>query len=209
MPQEAPQPLPSSAPAQISPPKRKRWKFIVAFLGIILLSFVAFVGVAIFEQWRGERAVERLAEALRQAEQDIYQKQLADTIGGKTPQETLRLYIEAVEKNDYELASKYWEIDKQRKELESLTNAPHENISNFVSTLKKLELVDWKESLSKMYETDSRQYNLSESKEDYIERLYGVWNYDRKALMSTKVDGYDFSVSFFKYPNDIWKISEM
>src|SRR3989338_9277319 len=138
MPQEAPQPLPSSAPAQISPPKRKRWKFIVAFLGIILLSFVAFVGVAIFEQWRGERAVERLAEALRQAEQDIYQKQLADTICGKTPQETLRLYIEAVEKGDYELASKYWVMEKQEKDLENLRKYSADGRQRYLQLLKEV-----------------------------------------------------------------------
>ena len=133
---EASQLAPSS-PSQSPAPKRKLWKFVVAFLAIILFSLVAFVGVAIFEQWRGERAVERLAEALRQAEQEIYQKQLADAVGGKTPQETLRLYIEAVERGDFELASKFWIIDRQAEELNGLKNASTENLKILTKRLRE------------------------------------------------------------------------
>ena len=134
---EASQLAPSS-PSQSPAPKRKLWKFVVAFLAIILFSLVAFVGVAIFEQWRGERAVERLAEALRQAEQEIYQKQLADAVGGKTPQETLRLYIEAVEKGDYELASKYWVMEKQEKDLENLRKYSADGRQRYLQLLKEV-----------------------------------------------------------------------
>ena len=44
----------------------------------------------------------------------------ADTYGGKTPQETLDMFISAVEKGDYELASKYFVVERQNKELEDL-----------------------------------------------------------------------------------------
>src|SRR3989338_11611435 len=37
----------------------------------------------------------------------------ADNYGGTTPEETLRLFIEALEKKDYALAAKYFVVEKQ------------------------------------------------------------------------------------------------
>lgn len=44
----------------------------------------------------------------------------ADTYGGKTPEETWALYVEAVKKRDIELASKYYDVNHQQKEKEYL-----------------------------------------------------------------------------------------
>lgn len=41
----------------------------------------------------------------------------ADNYGGATPEETLRLFIEALEKKDYELAAKYFVVENQSAEL--------------------------------------------------------------------------------------------
>jgi len=81
--------------------------------------------------------VRRMAEAINQAVQDDYNAKMADTYGGKTPQETLQLYIAAVEKGDYELASKYFVIEGQKGELESLESSPSENIKNVLVLLKQ------------------------------------------------------------------------
>ncbi|HXF44463.1 MAG TPA: hypothetical protein VNK70_03310 [Candidatus Paceibacterota bacterium] len=120
------------------PPKKSRKKFWVvvgAFLAIIVLLF-GYIFWQAFDLWLGQRRVERTAEMWRQAEEKLYQMQLADTYGGKTPQETLRMYIEAVEKGDYELASKYFVIEGQEKELNSLKNSPPENTKNVLDFLK-------------------------------------------------------------------------
>lgn len=42
----------------------------------------------------------------------------ADNYGGTTPEETLRLFIEALERKDYVLASKYFVVENQAAELE-------------------------------------------------------------------------------------------
>lgn len=176
-------------------------------VGGVVLAFLAFgFGYPIYDEWKGRRGVKNLADALKQFEIDDYKAAMADTYGGKTPQETLQMYIDAVEKGDYELASKYFIGDRQKEEQESLNNAPKENINNMLSILRKTKIVDLHEQLSLMYDKESKEYNLSESKEDYIKRLFDVWNYDEKAWMDTKVDGYNFSVRFKKYPNLIWKI---
>ncbi len=48
---------------------------------------------------------------------EVYRK---DTYGGKTPEETLQLFIDALKKGDTDLAAKYYIPEKQKKELESL-----------------------------------------------------------------------------------------
>lgn len=72
--------------------------------------FLFIIGSYYYDQWRGQKRVEELAQALKKWEQDIYDKKAADKIGGKTPQETLQMFIDAVEKGDYELASKYFSL---------------------------------------------------------------------------------------------------
>jgi hypothetical protein len=62
---------------------------------------------------------------------------MADTYGGKTPAETLSLYIEAVKKGDYELASKYFVERNRQKELDDLRGSKTENITNIVILLEQ------------------------------------------------------------------------
>ena len=110
------------------------------FWGVGLLAvglFLFAIGYDYYDQWRGERRVEKLAEALRQMEREIYNMKAADKIGGKTPQETLGLFIAAVEAGDYELASKYFVIEKQEEELKSLQNSPKKNIENIMGMLEQ------------------------------------------------------------------------
>lgn len=186
------------------------WKFILGFFGIITAVFVLYIGgiwaFRAYQQWQGEKAVQKTAEALKKFEADDYAKAMADTYGGKTPQETLQMYINAVEKGDYELASKYFIGDKQEGELKSFDGATNDGIKKILDVLKRVKIVDLHASLEKMYNEENKKYNLSESKEEYINRLYEVWEYDKKAWMDTEIDGYNFSINFKKYPNDIWKI---
>ena len=86
--------------------------------------------------------MDKLAQALRDIEKKDYEMAMADTFGGQTPQETLALFIQAVEQGDYELASKYFIIPKQGEELESLKTAPKENIENVMGLLKQINIED-------------------------------------------------------------------
>ncbi|KKQ23010.1 MAG: hypothetical protein US36_C0006G0009 [Candidatus Wolfebacteria bacterium GW2011_GWC1_37_10] len=124
----------------IEKPRKTYWKFVLGFLGVILAVFVLVVGgYSVWQKidmWRGQKAVQKFAEALKKAEQDDYQKAMADTYGGKTPQETLQMYIDAVEKGDYELASKYFIGDKQEEELRSSYKMSKSEIERYISVLK-------------------------------------------------------------------------
>lgn len=74
---------------------------------------------------------------MKRATEEALARAMADTYGGKTPQETLQMYIEAVEKGDYELASKYFIEEKRDEELRKVKNSSESQIGNY---LKKLEL---------------------------------------------------------------------
>jgi len=107
-------------------------------IGLFFVAlFIAVEGYSYYDQWRGEKRVEELAQLLAKIEKDAFDKKAADKIGGKTPQETLDMFIKAVESGDYELASKYFVIEKQEEELKSLQNSPKKNIENIMGMLEQ------------------------------------------------------------------------
>lgn len=72
-----------------------------------------------------ERDAIRAAEEARLKMEELTRKYNEDTYGGKTPEETLALFIEALKKGDTNLAAKYFVLDKQeewRKNLEKIKN---------------------------------------------------------------------------------------
>src|SRR3989337_2696826 len=99
-----------------------RARFFIAFLAMIGTAFFLFFAWKIY-LWKSGKEPDLIAEAVRQAEQKDYAIAMADTYGGKTPQETLQMYIDAVEKGDYELAGKNFFGEKQGKELKNLKNS--------------------------------------------------------------------------------------
>lgn len=158
-------------------PKRRYWKFVLGFFGVIAGVFILYTiglwAIKAYEQWRGEKAVQKLAEELKRMEEEDYRRAMADTYGGKTPQETLRLYIEAVEKGDYELASKYFIGDYQERELESSRKMSSDEIQKYIAVLKNAIT---KLDTDGKYDIDKKYFSLY--KPILIrERLYpnGIW----------------------------------
>ncbi len=177
-------------------------------VGIFCVAvFLLLTGWNYYDQWKGEKQVEKLANALKQMREEIYNKKAADTIGGKTPQETLDLFIAAVEKGDYELASKYFVIEKQEEELKSLQNSKKEDIENAMGFLRKTILVDARKSFEESYDLYGPGYGSSQTKEEFVENMLKM--YADKATMRTKLDSYDFDVDFILYPSGNWKIEEI
>lgn len=150
---------------------------ILGFFGFL----VAFdYGLKTYNQWKGEQGVENLKKALEKIEEDAYQKMMADTYGGKTPEETLNMYIDAVEKGDYELASKYLIEENQEKELKGLLNIKSDQkfFQEYLSDIKKAE-------------SD------------------GEVSGDTFRMKSKIKEGPYYFIRFIKYPNGIWKIKEI
>ena len=130
-----------------------RWKFSIALVAIIL---VVFFGLEIWSSY--------FSQAGRQSRelQANYQKYLnvqnkyeaamkADTYGGKTPEETLGMFIDALKKGDIELASKYFVLREDGlndpKWLNALIEKRGEDDLNRVINITSLAVRD-KESSS-------------------------------------------------------------
>jgi hypothetical protein len=64
-------------------------------------------------------------------------KKMADTFGGKTPAETLSLYIDALKKGDYELASKYFVERNRNEELLDLRNTTQGNMTTVIELIEQ------------------------------------------------------------------------
>jgi len=90
--------------------KNSRWKFITALLAVVFVVFASFWLWT--KYFSGAARQNRLAQVNYEKYLDWqtkYEKAMAEDIyGGKTPEETLKLFIEALEKGDIELASKYF-----------------------------------------------------------------------------------------------------
>lgn len=125
---------------KINPEEGRRsrlWRFFGGLVAIVVLVFAGLWGMGQYERYLHTQNVQKLADALAQDEKATYAQMMADTYGGKTPQETLSMYIAAVEKGDYELASKYFVLDKQADELASWKGTKPEDVTNAVVLFKQ------------------------------------------------------------------------
>lgn len=108
------------------------------FVGIFTVTIGVLWGIYYYQQWQGERAVTALHDYLQEQSDAALRSAMADTYGGSTPQETLQMYIDAVEKGDYELASRYFIESKRSDQVEALRNAIETGkISDVVTPLRE------------------------------------------------------------------------
>lgn len=164
-----------------TPPASKRKarfsKFVVRTLAVFFALFIALWGLAQYMQWRGVKNVEKTAELLEQIQKEDLERAMADTFGGETPQETLRMYIEAVEARDYELASRYVIEGNRSKTLDELRISEEDTTTQYLGFLKNAEV-------SPGSTPDNGQLTMR---------------------ASTDLGPY-FYIGFKKYPNGVWKI---
>lgn len=107
------------------------WKFVGGFLAIIAIALAGLAVSGYF--FSPERQAERdLKELERQYAEDTY--------GGTTPEETLDLFIKALESGDIELASKYFVVEEKKKWLANIKAVENNgNINLMVQDLKRAE----------------------------------------------------------------------
>jgi hypothetical protein len=151
---------------------------------LIIVGVIIFLPILVFlfQKYENYTLIQKdkiFKERLRQAQQEEYEKAMADTYGGKTPAETLQMYIEAIEKGDYELASKYFIEPNREEELKSFTKATKENIDNYLKLLK--------------------------SAHSNILKNLGSYSFDKNYFIIYEPIG----ISMKLYPNGIWKIIEI
>jgi len=102
---------------------RKYWKFVLGFLIIIV---VVAGGFFVWDKYFSQQAKLNRQNAENYLKyfdwQRNYEKAMReDTYGGKTPEETLQMFIEALKREDIELASKYFMIETDTQDPNYLT----------------------------------------------------------------------------------------
>lgn len=145
-------------------------KFVGVFAVIIIAVLTALYYVNYYFSPE-QKALRYYAELERQYAEDTY--------GGKTPEETLRLFIDALKAGDIELASKYFVMEEREK------------------TKKDLEAVKNDDGLNKVIE---RMQNFRSSKIDNDKAWFVITDKNR-------VIKYESFLS--KNQNNVWKIINM
>jgi hypothetical protein len=110
-------------------PKPRRWKFFLAALGIIMVAELSYLA------WNNYLSPEAKYNRETKANYDAYIKftnqyetaMKNDTYGGKTPQETLDMFIDALKKGDMELASKYFVLQEDGNRDSDILNVLQKN----------------------------------------------------------------------------------
>ncbi|MEK7131818.1 MAG: hypothetical protein AAB797_03775 [Patescibacteria group bacterium] len=108
--------------------------FKIVLVGAAVLS-ATWWGWNYWEKYQYQQIVEEMrvkAEAFEAEQERVRVLIEADTYGGAMPQETLEMFIKAVEAGDYELASKYFVVEKQEEELEILKETQRNNNIDFL-----------------------------------------------------------------------------
>ena len=104
--------------------------------------------------------------------EDQYKK---DMYGGDTPEETIQLFIDALKKEDIDLAAKYFVIDKQEEWLDNLQKIKEKNM--LAKMVKDLE----REKSKKLTGDDVATFYISNDKRELaliirtIKGVNGIW----------------------------------
>lgn len=115
---------------------RHFWKFLVGFLVIMAVGFFLLVWANTYHD--GKNSDESKAEKYLKDLKKAYDE---DTYGGKTPEETLQLFIDALKKGDIDLAAKYFVVEKQGEWTDELKNTKEtEGLDLIIAEAQKLKL---------------------------------------------------------------------
>ncbi len=152
-------------------------KILIVFLGLLGGFLILIIITAIKLSWDGyqwQKSLERWEESLRKPyKEDIY--------GGKTPEETWQMFLDALRKEDIDLASKYFDVEHQGKVRQVLKKIKQENkLTNWIKELEILEkdknvLPQDRAYYSYEYYDEETQQNLWSTVVFYLNPYTKVW----------------------------------
>ena len=100
---------------------------------VVIIAALAAIYYANYYFSPEQKALRYYAELERQYREDTY--------GGKAPEETLQLFIDALKSGDIELASKYFVVEEREARFNKFTDVKNSNlIDEFIGNLEKAEL---------------------------------------------------------------------
>jgi len=167
------------------------WKNIFngwAVVPVLILAVLAVVWlVPGYKGWQLKRAYDKVEEPY-----------YTDTYGGKTPEETYDMFIDALKKGDVELASRYFVLESQDNWLKTL--GEYKKSGSLVGFTSELE--DTKKKWKKSDKSDKK--TVSFAYKVLIEKN-GTAPFEGQEI-NIPAGNYTNETVFVKYPSGIWKI---
>jgi len=125
--------------------RQKQWPYLHAVIWIVLILILIWSCFALVSalrlRWTQQAALNNIVHAMvasiDQEEAEYQARVAADTVGGKTPEETLQLYIFSAENRDYRTASKYFIEERQDAEYRKLKEASEIETQGTLDILKQ------------------------------------------------------------------------
>ena len=165
------------------------WVVIVVFLILIIVNF--FLGI----YSRNLKATAN--EKLTQSFENIYND---DVFGGETPEETLRLFLEAMEESDLVLASQYFVTGNIQNQIYAYLRKIQKN-----GTLKNTQ-VQWEAALENGEGLDDGLNRYAISYKVKVSKDSFLTDYTNGRQFKIKKGEYTNIIYFVKNKSNIWKI---
>ena len=127
-----------------------------------------------FLVWANDYHIGSEQKSAEQYLKDLKRAYDEDTYGGKTPEETLALFISALKKGDIDLAAKYMIIEEQEKILSDLQEAKNTGMLNQVAQNLSLAKLSSREDNSATFSVvDSK--NVLQYQASFVKAPNGIW----------------------------------
>ncbi len=185
-------------------------KKILKGIGVVLLAIVIFYLGAeagfrakyYLDVWKNARKLDAFNKSLIQIMKN-------DTWGGKTPEETYNLFVDALKKEDVDLAVKYISLDIERQAR---------YYKEFNDKKQKGGLKEYAEKLPGWKDFEQVKDDYSNSDNETIVRHVSYYPEAKIVNLPDGAGGYiktelpagnyvDYSITLVKNINNIWKIS--
>jgi len=167
-------------------------KILKIFIVVVIFIIIAVLGYFIggitkyyIDIQKADKSVERFQGSL----EEPYKK---DIYGGKTPEETWAMFLDALKKGDIELASKYFVVEKREIYQEELKNRS-------IAQLEKARKT-WQKGNS---ESDNEEFYTYDVIIVPGEKIFDPLTNTFKKFPSGT---YKNEIIFVQYPSGIWKI---
>jgi len=140
---------------------------------------------------RQARQYKKDAEILARKIQEKAEEYAVDTYGGKTPEETYGMFLQALKIEDIDLASKYFILDRQEEYRQFFTDIKNNN--------------KWDEMIEDLFNLDNQKGKMKENN-TYVIRVYNTENYlIAQAVLKIPLN---FVVTEKEPLSNIWKMIE-
>jgi hypothetical protein len=142
--------------------------FIYTGVALFLLILLIWVGSAAYSAWQGYR-FEKKTEEFQLALSKPYRE---DNYGGKTPEETWAMFLDALRKGDVDLASKYIVPEKREQRLKDMKQA---KIDGRLSTaIEKYSIKLEKEPVGEVLEKETARFFILLKNKDGYNESYSI-----------------------------------